>query len=330
MEYQVARLRSRLFREIRTFFEEAGYLEVDTPVLSPDLIPENHLDVFRTRFESPYHGSRELYLVPSPEVYLKRLLSGGYGNLFQLARSFRNGEAAGRLHNPEFTMLEWYTLNADYRASLDTAFELLQYLAQRLASEAALSVRNLVSREPLQLTLEQAFRQYVGFSLGEALEHNRLRDAVAGVGLKTRGLHSIEELVNLAVVDRIEPGLPTDRAVALLEYPKQIPTLAREIPGTPWCERWELYLGGIELANCYTEETDSNRVERFFALQRAQKRGRDAEHGVDCGYPRLFEREFPACSGAALGADRLLLILSGAESLDEVIFFPFSDTLRDR
>ncbi len=307
---------------MRSFLTGAGYLEVDTPALAPDLIPENHLDVFRTRFEPPTADSRELYLIPSPELYLKRLLSEGYGNIFQIARCFRNGEAVGRYHNPEFTMLEWYSLEADYRASLDTALELLQYLSSQAAPTA-----EVMQREPLMLTVEEAFRRHLGFSLGEALEEGRLRSALAGAGLDPRRLESAEELFNLAMVDRIEPSLPEDRAVALLDYPKQIPTLAREIPNTPWCERWELYLGGVELANCYSEETDPQNVARFFATQQQAKRARNAEHTVDHRYPELFHDAFPACSGAALGVDRLVLALSGKRSLDEVIYFPFSATV---
>ena len=322
MDYQTALLRARVIHELRSFLTEAGYLEVDTPALSPDLIPENHLDVFRTRFEPPTADSQELYLIPSPEVYLKRLLAEGYGNIFQIARCYRNGEAVGRLHNPEFTMLEWYSLGADYRASLDTALELLQYLSKQVAPTV-----EVMRREPLTLTVEEAFRRHLGFSLAEALERNRLRPALLEAGLNPRRFESTEELVNFAMVDRIEPSLPNDRAVALLDYPKQIPTLAREIPGTPWCERWELYLGGVELANCYTEETDPLKVAQFFASQEQAKRARKAEHTVDRRYPELFQDAFPACSGAALGVDRLVLAFSEKQSLDEVIYFPFSATV---
>ncbi len=314
-------------RELRRFFEAAGYLEADTPILSPDLIPENHLDVFRTQFEQPDREARELYMVPSPEVHLKRLLAHGYGNLFQITRCFRNGESTGSRHNPEFTMLEWYTIDSDYRASLDTTFKLLQNLADRFESVAAPEAYQALTCKPRILTIETAFREYVGVSLEQALQRSNLREALTQAGLEPRSLESTEELVNLALVDRVEPNLPTDRPVALLDYPKQIPTLARELPGTPWCERWELYLGGVELANCYSEETDSEQVKRFFEAQQARKQLRHAAHAVDPGFPMLFEAGFPRCSGVALGVDRLLLVLCGADSLDEVIYFPLAAAL---
>ena len=123
----VARLRAATLRAIRSFFDRRGYLEVDTPVLAPELIPEAHIEVFRTELVDPYAdagAARDVrYLIPSPEIWMKRLLAQGYGNIYYLGKAFRNAESRSRMHRPEFTMLEWYTVGADYLSQADLTGE---------------------------------------------------------------------------------------------------------------------------------------------------------------------------------------------------------------
>ncbi len=135
MDVELLRSRARFTRRSRRFFLERGYLEVETPLLAPALIPEPALEVFRTEWIDPRClAARELFLVPSPELWMKRLLARGSGSLFQICKSFRNFEALGRYHNPEFTMLEWYTVDADYMDSADLTDELLAYLLAALGA----------------------------------------------------------------------------------------------------------------------------------------------------------------------------------------------------
>ena len=131
------KIRARLLQTVRSFFADRAYLEVDTPTLAPTLIPESHLEVFRTHFEHPDREARELYLTPSPEVWIKRLLAEGCGSVFQLGKSFRNGESVDRLHQPEFTMLEYYTVDADYLDSIAVTEELMDTVIAALGDEVA-------------------------------------------------------------------------------------------------------------------------------------------------------------------------------------------------
>ena len=310
---ETAQLRSNLLRETRDFFSSRGHLEVDTPLLSPNLIPEASIDVFSTRFRD-----RELYLIPSPEVWMKRLLSEGWGSIFQICRCFRNKESLGHLHNPEFTMLEWYTLGSGYRDSLGLTRDLLLRLSEVFDSP-------VLRREPLEITMAEAFARYAGFDLKENIGVDRLMRRGEELGLSfasRREAPGWEEVFNRIFLSRVEPELPQDRPVFLTDYPAGIPCLAKAVPGTPWLERWELYVQGMEIANCFSEENDRQRIETFFRGEAAGFSSPD-KHRIDWHYPEILSR-LPGCSGVALGVDRLLMVLAGVKRIEEVLLFPYS------
>lgn len=322
----ILRIRAAVLQAIRSFFVEHGYLEVDTPILAPSLIPESHLEVFRTRFEHPDHEPRELYLTPSPEVWIKRLLAEGAGSLFQLGKSFRNGESLGRLHAPEFTMLEYYTVDADYLDSIGITERLFDALLEAVGETVA-TYRRSRGRPPVpaalgrpfeRLSVTEAFARYAG-------EIDDLHATARRHGIRTRSGDTYEELFNRLFVQLVEPELPRDRAVVLYDYPAAIPTLAADKPDTPWSQRWELYLGGEEVANCYTEERDPQRIRSFFAAEGARKSRALVPHAVDHAYYRLFGENFPNCSGVAMGADRLIMVLLGEQSIKRVVPFAVLD-----
>ena len=170
MTHETLRARNILLAAIRSFFTEKNYLEVETPLLAPALIPESAIEVFRTRFENPYRPARDLYLIPSPELWMKRLVAAGYGNIFQICKAFRNAESLGRLHNPEFTILEYYTTGAGYMDSLTLTEDLFAYIVNvclekipRLTQSPAETLARLAP--PFRrLTMAQAFREYAGLS----------------------------------------------------------------------------------------------------------------------------------------------------------------------
>ncbi|MFP4562022.1 MAG: amino acid--tRNA ligase-related protein [Spirochaetia bacterium] len=311
---KAARLRSRLLRETADFFVSHGHLEVDTPLVSPHLIPESTIDVFTTRFRD-----RELYLIPSPEVWMKRLLTEGWGSIFQICRCFRNNESLGIQHNPEFTMLEWYTLGSDYRDSLGLTRELLSRLAAGFDSP-------VLEKDPLEFTMAEAFARYAGFDLEKNIGLDSLVRRGRELGLSflspsTSPGAGWEEVFNRIFLTFVEPELPTDRPVFITDYPAGIPCLAKGIPGTPWAERWELYIRGMEIANCFSEETDRENIDAFFRGEVANF-PESGKHRIDWSYPELLSR-LPECSGTALGVDRLLMVLAGAGSIEEVLLFPY-------
>jgi len=319
MDLEMLRERARIIRQVRSFFDSRNYLELDTPLLSPDLIPESCLEVFETKRLTPCGGSKPYWLIPSPEIWMKKIIAKHYTNVYQICKCFRNGESSGFLHNPEFTMLEYYTMDADYMDSL----ALTEDFFRNLAGNTSLGL-------PFErITVAGAFSRYAGFDLFAAVETPNGLEAAAGrLGLDPAHLRgqSAPALYDLIFIHAVEPKLKQNRPIALLDYPAFVPTLARKSADGKTVERWELYFNGIELANCYSEETDPVRIREFFESEAREKEEKAlVRHKVDHDYRKIFEKGFPACSGVALGIDRLIMALCGQSSIDGVLPFIMSN-----
>ncbi|MFW5689115.1 MAG: amino acid--tRNA ligase-related protein [Spirochaetota bacterium] len=312
----VARFRAATLRALRGFFDERGYLEADVPAMAPALIPEAHIEVFRTELVNPYGDPPEpRFLLPSPELPLKRLLSQGYGDLYYLGKSYRNAESTSPLHRPEFTMLEWYTVDADYRSQAGLTAELLEHLCTVLPHGEGCSA---LSAPPEHLTVAAALARHAGTPPNLFDAPDALRDAARKLGLSVGLDESEEDIYQRILLTSVEPALPRDRPVFLTDYPALVPTLARR-RGTS-VERWELYLAGMEIANCYTEERDRDAIERFL--------DEEGERKADALVPHPTAETFlefagaPPCSGVALGVDRLVMAMLGLKDIGGVIFSP--------
>ncbi|MDR3277004.1 MAG: LysR family transcriptional regulator [Treponema sp.] len=341
MDIELFEERARIIRGTRAFFDRRGYLELDTPLLAPDLIPEACLEVFETAYLPPgiAAGGRPYWLIPSPEIWMKRFIARHRRSIYQVCKCFRNVESLGRQHSPEFTMLEYYTMNAGYLDSLALTEE---FFGELLGDTGQVELRPPF----LRITMEEAFERWAGFNLYEAAEAGRLGEEARRLGLdpapgRTRGEGLQGEgdtgaLYDLIFIHAVEPKLPRDRPVALIDYPAFVPCLARGSPkgrlggSCRTRERWELYVRGIELANCYSEETGPEEVRRYFDAETARKEGSAlVPHRVDRDYWKLFLPDaaggpFPSCSGVALGLDRLVMVLTGRSSIDGVLPFPMN------
>jgi len=328
MDIEMLRERARIIRQARSFFDAKNYLELDTPLLSPDLIPESCLEVFETKRITPGIGGMQgggipYWLIPSPEIWMKKIIAKHRENVYQVCKCFRNGESVGFLHSPEFTMLEYYTMDADYMDSFALTEELFRNLAVNAGSPNAGSPICLPFE---RITVAEAFSLYAGFDLFDAaetpggLEKEALRLGLDPVHYKGR---SVPALYDIIFIHAVEPKLKQNRPIALLDYPAFVPTLARKNADGRTVERWELYFNGIELANCYSEETDPRRVRDFFESE-AKEKERQAlvKHKTDRDYWKIFEKPgFPACSGVALGLDRLIMAICSLSSIDSVLPF---------
>ena len=323
LDLEMLHRRAAIIRQVRSFFDNRNYLELDTPLLSPDLIPESCLEVFETKRLYPQGSkkeSRPLWLIPSPEIWMKKIIAQHRTNVYQICKCFRNGESTGHLHSCEFTMLEYYTMNADYMDSLTLTEELFAFLAQ----EVQPSLRPPFER----LTVAQAFERWAGFDLFAAAgEKGALEAHARRLGLDPPPGMETAALYDLIFIHAVEPHLTTGKPVALLDYPAFVPCLARRSHNgkTRFCEtveRWELYYNGIELANCFSEERDPQKVKDFFkAEEEEKKRTSLIQHNVDHNYCKVFE-DFPRCSGVAMGLDRLIMALTGRSTIDGVLPFP--------
>jgi lysyl-tRNA synthetase class 2 len=336
LDVEFLELRAAVFREIRSFFDKRGFLEVDTPVLAPDLIPETCLEVFRTEYLAPGgKPARPCWLVPSPEIWMKKLIAKHGRSVYQICKCFRNGESTGFLHSPEFTMLEYYGAGFDYLDSLKLTEELFGALWRAFPSELSAAAG---SRGPehgggfSRISVEEAFREFAGVDLFGAAAAGRLGEEARRLGLETPDDLDTKTIYDLIFIHAVEPRLPKDTITALLDYPAFVPCLARQSPDGKTVERWEIYGRGVELANCYSEETDAETVKRYFEEEgRAKEKTALVPHRIDGDYWKLFaggpgKRPFPKCSGVAMGLDRLIMVLTGRSSIDSVLPFPMEES----
>jgi len=299
------KLRTRLYALIRTFFAERGVLEVETPVLSEGGNTEPNIESFSTTFT----GSRERWLRTSPEHALKRLVAGGIGDCYELGRVFRNGEA-GRRHNPEFTMLEWYRVGFDHR---------------RLMREtAALVLASLASKGWSADVVETSYRDLfagLGIDPFEA-PVEELRAPLAEFRIDPAGL-TRDDWLDLLITHRIQPAFPKDRITVVHDFPPSQCALAKVRDGV--AERFELFLGTYELANGYHELTDAAEQRARFEGDNARRRARgQREVPIDERFLDALA-QLPACAGVALGIERLLMHLADTDDIADVIAFPFAD-----
>ncbi len=299
------RQRAELLERLRCFFRARGFLEVETPLLSPEAIPEQHIGLFQV----PGGG----WLQASPEMHHKRLLCQGTGPIYEVTRSFRRGESGGR-HRPEFTMVEWYRPGDDMRA------------AMRLLDEL---IRELAGAEPSLFTsYREAFLRVLGIDPHRAAPED-FRSFAKDRGIDSAGLTEADhrdEWLNVLLDAAVEPSLGRDRPETLFHYPASQAALARttlDDHGVEVAERFELYWRGLELANGYHELTDPVELRRRLVMANEQRVGLGMP-AVPLPEKLLAAMEspgLPACAGVALGFDRLAMLVTGAERIDKVRAF---------
>ncbi|MEW6074556.1 MAG: lysine--tRNA ligase [Planctomycetota bacterium] len=312
--------RSRIFSHARRFLEERGFLEVETPTLQP--IAGGAL----ARPFVTHHNAlgMDLYLRIAPELYLKRLIVGGLERVFEIARNFRNEGLSAR-HNPEFTMLELYQAQADFRHMMELTETLVAELALSLhgATEIPFRGRRFDLRAPLpRARYEDLFREHCGVPIAD---ERAVRQRAAALDLPPDPALGHWERAGALFEALVEEHL--DGPVFVTHYPAALCPLAKTDPADPrWAERFELFVGGMELANAFTELNDPAEQERRFALQVASK-DPEAPGEVDLDYVQALEYGMPPAGGLGIGMDRLVMVLTNQDSIRDVLLFP---TMRSR
>ncbi|NHO17537.1 EF-P lysine aminoacylase GenX [Acetobacter oeni] len=312
------RRRALMLNATRAFFGQRGYLEVETPCAVPAPGEEVHLHVFETERISP-DGEREaLFLHTSPEFAMKRIVAATGLPIFQLARVWRNGEGSA-LHAPEFTMLEWYRPGADLASLMD---ETETFVRRLLPPEIHREGHTIPVDTPFErLTVAEAFHRYVGADVLATADNAEALAAQAGSTLREK--ETWEDLFFRLLLERIEPATGRERPVFLTHWPASQAALARTCPTDPRAAlRFELYLGGVELANAFEELTDSTEQRRRFETDRKRR----AEFYPDRKSWAIDEdfltalSAMPPASGIALGFDRLVMLATGAPRLGDVLW----------
>ena len=301
---EALRLRARLLRAVRAYFDDQGVMEVETPVLGSTTVTDPSI----RSLGSNDRTGRSWYLQTSPESAMKRLLAAGSGSIYQITRAFRDGER-GRHHNPEFSILEWYRVGFDHHRLMDDVDALLD--------------RVLAPRKSSRITFRDAFLRHLDLDPSTATMAE-LHDACESSGFASRTAAATrDECLDHLLADTVQPALGPGR-VYLLDFPASRAALARVRTGPPCvAERFELYIDGIEVANGYHELRDAGelrgRMRRDIETRRRSARSAPA---VDERLLAAHEAGLPACAGVAVGFDRLVMLAGGYRTLREVLAFP--------
>lgn len=289
------KLRAGLFRALRAFFDNNDFIEIDTPSVIQAPAPEEFIEAPQTD---------DCFLRTSPELEMKQLLAAGYGKIYQLGACFRAGEY-GRRHRPEFTMLEWYEAGTDYHHLLNFTTAMLTTAVKALIGTTVISYNNCtidLALPPEIITVAEAYRQFAGTTVAQATAQN-----------------CFDEIM----VTKIEPCLGLTRMTFLKDYPNDRAALAKlnQSTASPYAERWELYLGGLEIANAYSELTDlAEQRHRFAAATQQRRKNALTPYPAPTDFFIALEYGLPESSGCALGLDRLLMAITNAEDISQVRF----------
>lgn len=302
--------RSEIIADIRTFFAKRSVMEVDTPCLSSFGVTDRYLSNFATEFVGPgFASGKTLYLQTSPEYAMKRLLGAGSGCIYQIFKAFRN-EEAGRFHNPEFTMLEWYRIGFNQFDLMDEVDDLVRAVIKCEQAE--------------RMSYQQAFLQYVGI---DPLNTNRneLEGAMKDIGLGDIVRTDVDDdtLMQCLFGEKVERSIGLERPCFIYHFPASQASLAKLDPDNSQVAcRFELYYQGVELANGFDELTDEAlQRERFVADNQARIAQGVEQRELDEHFLAALKTGLPNCAGVALGIDRLLMLALGCEDIREVMAF---------
>ena len=308
---QAAASRADMLHRIRAHFDKAAMLEVDTPALSPFAVSDTQIESLEIRRSAV--SSRPLYLHTSPEFCMKRLLAAGYPDIFSICRVFRDGES-GRQHQPEFTLIEWYRRDFSLQAIIDDTVALIRTAlaaaapsALQLCDYRALFVDALVV-DPLAAPIA---------ALADAADADETLRAAIG--------NARDDWLDLLLATRIAPNFSTESLTVVRHYPASQAALARLCPAdSQVADRFEIFLGPVELANGYVELTDAREQRQRIDADNANRRLRQRrERPVDSALLAALEHGLPACAGVAMGLERLQMLHDKTDDISDVITFAF-------
>lgn len=301
-DFSKLKIRSQILQNLRSFFEKENYLEVETPLLSNFSSIDLHIEPFSSFYNET---SKELFLQTSPEFAMKRLLSLGSGSIFQICKAFRNGEF-GQIHNPEFTIVEWYKVGANH-------FELMEEISQMFSEVFGFPKAKFIS-------YQSAFNKFLKINPFEIDFVSLKKFAFEKIG-NLPELNTKDDFLNLLLTEFIEPNLGTNQPEFIFDYPKSQAALAKIENGK--AQRFELYIQGTEICNGFNELTDAKeQKERFISENAKRLKAGKRELPIDFRFLDSL-RTLPNCSGVAMGFDRLVMLLTKSDSINQVLTFDF-------
>lgn len=331
--------KSRIIQLIREFFIKQNFFEAETPILVKVPGQEPYLNPLKTELRDEKGRIFKAYLITSPEYAHKKFLAAGFRKTFEITKAFRSGEPWGETHNPEFTILEWYRANADYKKIMKDTERLIIFLYQKLFpnEELILNYQNLridLSRPWPRISLKKAWEKFTKTKFPKRFSRQNFAHLCFKKGYPVTKNDNLDDLFFKIFLTEVEPNLPKERPVFLYDYPVFLGALAKRKKKDPnFVERFELYIGGLEIANAFSELNDpEEQKKRFLAEQKLRKRLNKEVFPFDLDFLDAL-RFLPKAAGIALGVDRLAMLFTNSSSINEVIAFPakelWSDSLRD-
>lgn len=311
---------------IRAFFKERGFFEAQTPALVACAGQEPYLSPFKIDFCDDKNKKYRGFLITSPEYSLKKLLAAGFDKIFELAKVFRQNESFGGRHNPEFTMLEWYRTNSDYSRIMEDTEQLVSFLAKKIKSSETILYQgqkiDLTAPWP-RLTVKELFLKYANIDLDKA---KTLADFKKQTKQDYQKFNDWNDVFYLVFLNEIEPNLPKDKPVFICDYPLPQASLAKRKNNDDfYAERFEIFVGGMELGNAFSELTEpKEQLKRFQEEQKLREKLSKESVPIDKDLIYALELGLPPAGGIAVGLERLQMLLLDANDINDILPFPAS------
>ncbi len=327
MSFTGPQIRQQVIDLIRLYFTTHHFTEVDVPSLLPTLPLEPNLYALPVSWDQYPH-----YFITSPESSLKKLISTGIGNCFSLAHVARNNETIGPAHNLEFMMLEWYEIGKTVTNIATSTEKLINTIYQGILKYQNKRPTNLLTCQNHTIdltppwhrfTLSHLFQKYANIKLSDNLDFTDIKKTAAAKGYNTDGVTTWEPLYTQIFINEIEPNLPTDKPVFISDYPTQLSPLCKPCPDQlGFSQRFEFYIGGMEIGNAYTELTNSKTLQKNFARERRFRLQHQLPTPpIDQNFIKSTN-SLPECAGIGLGVDRLAMLFTDTTNIADVLYFP--------
>lgn len=327
--------RIKIIKLIREFFWSADFVETDTSIAVKYPGQEPYLNPVPVKFYDPIGKEVDFYLHTSPELAMKKLLAAGYEKIFQIVKCFRNNESFGGTHNTEFTMIEWYRTSSKYEEIMDDTENLFKFVGEKLNKQTVkYNDKEInISQKWDRLSMKEIWQKFINVNLDDYLEIGNLKKLAEGKGYKVDDSDAYEDIFYKIFLNEIEPHLGNENPIFVYDYPAQMTSLSRLcIHDNRYAERFELYIGGLELANAFGELTDANEQKKRLEKDK-ELRGRlgKVTWSIDSDFisalGALPAKAQGATAGIALGVDRMVVLFTGAKDINEVIFGSVADQL---
>lgn len=331
-------VKEEVIRACRKYFEAKNYHELESPILTPVLPQERHIDVLEVPIELKAKNSNQtLYITPTTERYNKILLSAGIGNHFVITKVARGMDDIGPNHSPEFTMLEWYTLEGNYFDVMDQTEELFQMINKNLIEKKLIEENNGVieyqgkkiniNKGWYRISVSEALEKYAKIKLEDVIEVEDLRKISIDKGYSVTDEDDWQIMFEMIFGNEVEPNLPQDKPIFMYDYPKILCPLTKQSETNPLiCEKVEVYIAGKEVGNGYSELTDGDEQEkRFLEEQKARADLGKKPISYDYDLVDAIKSGMPEVTGIGIGLDRVTMIFANAKNISDINYFPATE-----